>query len=85
MSKSTRVEISLIEEMVLNETVFPQEMDSWRLYRIEYLFPRRAKFEPATFILLPHDLTSSVLEAFINGGYLMLASDDGVNNDEEEI
>ena len=72
MSKSTRVKISLTEEMVLNETVFPQEMDSWRYYRIEYLFPRRSKFEPATFILLPHDLSADVFERFVNDGYAEL-------------
>ena len=80
-----RPKISLTEEMVLNPGAFPAELKSWRYYRIEYLFPRRARFEPATFILLPHDLTSSALEAFINGGYLMLASDEELNNDEEEI
>lgn len=35
-SKSDYVPVSLTEEMVLNYSALPPELDGWRYYRIEY-------------------------------------------------
>jgi len=62
------IDVSLVEEMILNYAALPPEFDEWRRYRIEYLSDERAyQFHEET-IYLPPGFDAYKLENYLNRG-----------------
>ncbi len=63
-----KIEVSLVEEMILNYAALPPEFYGWRRYRIEYLSDERAYDFHEETIYLPPGFDADKLENYLNRG-----------------